>query len=494
MTNNKLKVIYLFAACYLLPVAFLSAAGKKEPAEPKPLNDEWILCITAFDYSMLSPSRRITGDVITRDLVNKLDLVSYRFRISPEYAYYESYAWQQAVSAAAKAISNKQNERAQLLYRGDRNWKYRKNLKKVDEDLVKLEETYAQKLEEKPLIHTEPAFKLSQANLSGTYPAPPKTHGERRFCQSQKSDAFLTGEIREFHNRYYIRLRLFTLYTNTWIYEDDVIFSLEDIDGAVDEIAARLDAVLAGNKPSRLAITVDPPESQVLVNQRYAGTGTVEARERPPGKIVVAIAAEGFMPETVETELAPGEHTNIAVTLGALDYTNVDINVRPNPGGVVYHGALYVGEAPYTLRLPINQLNYVNIRTRDGQTAKAVFTSPGVPDKTSAVSLKTRVPPPSGQRRVNKARSWYYWAWGSAWITAIAYWISDGMFQTNYAAIPHSMDPDFYETTQQLAYVRSGTMICLGVALGYGFFQMARYLYTATDDVTPIVKMDRQYK
>jgi len=495
MTNIKLKIFYLFVICYLLPVTFLSAGGKKEEEEIKPLNDEWILCVTAFDYSMLSKARRITGDVITRDLVNKLDLVSYRFRISPEYAYYESYAWQQAVSEAAKAISNKQNERAQQLYRGDRNWKYRKNLKKIDEDLAKLEETYAQKLEEKPLIHIEPAFKLSQSNLNGTYPAPPqKKHSERRFCQAEKADAFLTGAIREFHSRYYIKLRLFILYTNSWVYEDDVIFSLEDIDGAVDEIAARLDAVLAGNKPSRLAVTVDPPEAQILINQRYAGTGIVDARERPPGKVTVGIAAEGFLPETVETELAPGEHTDIAVTLAVQDYTNIDIKTLPNSGGVVYHGALYVGEAPYTLRLPLNQLNYVNIKTNDGQTAKAVFTSPGIPEASSSISLKTRIPPPSGQKRVNKARSWYYWAWGTAWITAIVYWITDGMFQTNYAVLASSYDYNFYKSTQQLAYMRQGTLICLGVALGYGLFQMGRYLYVATDDVTPIVKMDRQYK
>jgi len=491
MANNKRKFYLLFIPCYLLFIATsLFAAGKKNVEEPKILNEEWILCVTAFDYSQLSAARRITGDVITRDLVNKLDLVSYRFRISPEYAYYESYAWQQAVSAAAKAIQNKQNERSQQLYRGDPDWKYRKNLKKIDEELVKLEEAYAKILEEKPLIHTEPSFKLSQANLNGTYPAPPKKHGERRFCQNQKSDAFLVGEIREFHNRYYIKLRLFTLYTNSWIYEDDVIFSLEDIDGAVDEIAARLDAVLAGNKPSRLAITAHPPESQILINQRYAGTGIVDARERPPGKVSVAVAADGFMPETVETELAPGEHTDIDVTLGALDYTDVTINVRPPAAAAVYHGALYVGEAPYNLRLPINELNYVTVETREGKAAKAVFTSPGIPDGTSVLSLKTKIPPPSGKKRVNKARSWYYWAWGSAWITTIAFWVSDGMFQTNNAAIPQSSDPAFYETTQQLAYVRSGTMICMGVAITYGLYRMVRYLYTATDDVVPIVKMD----
>jgi len=493
MTNNKLKIFYLlFVICYVLLVPSLFAFGKKDVEEPKTLNDEWILCVTVFDYSMMSPSRRITGDVITRDLVNKLELVSYRFRISPEYAYYESYAWQQELSAAAKAIANKQNERAQLLYRGEPNWKYRKNLKKIDEDLIVLEETYARKLEEKPLINKEPVFNLSQTNLSGTYPAPPKRGAERRFCQSQKSDAFLVGEIREFHNRYYIKLRLFALYTNSWIYEDDIIFSLEDIDGAVDEIAGRLDTVLAGNRPSRVAITVKPPESQILINQKYAGTGTVEARERPPGKVTIDIAADGFMPETVETELVPGEHADIDVTLGALSYANVEISVQGHPGATVYNGALYVGEAPLTLRLPINQLDYVTVKTRNGRTAKAVFATPDIPEATLLVSLKTKIPPSSGQKRVNKARSWYYWGWGATWFGIIAAWIGDGMLKTYNVALPYSSDPSFYDSAQRVAKVRSGAMICMGAAFTYSVFQMVRYLYIATEDATPIVKGERR--
>jgi len=493
MTNIKLKIFYLLVVtCYLLPVTPLFACGKKDTAERKTINDEWILCVAAFDYSMLSSGRRITGDVITRDLVNKLQMVSYRFRISPEYAYYESYAWDQELSAAAKAIAKKQDERAQLLYRGDPNWKYRKNLKKIDEDLAKLEETYAQKLEEKPLINKEPVFKLSQTNLNGTYPAPPKTRGERRFCQSQKSDAILTGVIREFHNRYHIKLRLFTLYTNSWIYEDDVIFSLEDIDGALDEIAGRLDTALAGNMPSRVAITVNAPESQILINHKYAGKGTVEARERPPGKITVDIAAEGFMPEKVETELAPGEHTDIDVTLAALRYTDVNISALGQFGAVVYNGAMYVGEAPLTLRLPVNQLDYISVRTRNGEMAKGAFNTPNTPEKTLSLSLKTKTPPPSGQKKVNKARSWYYWAWGGTWAGIIAVWISDGKLTTYVNALPYSSDPAFYREAQQMYYIRSGALIGMGAVLTYGLVQMMRYLYVATEDATPIVKGEKR--
>ncbi|MCL2270908.1 MAG: PEGA domain-containing protein, partial [Treponema sp.] len=365
-----LLTIFLFSAVCSLP-----ASGKKDADNATYLNKEWILCVTAFDYSNLPPARRIAGDVITRNLVDKFKTVNHHIRVSPEYAYYEGYAWQQAVSTAAKALSSKQNERSQLLYRGDPDWKYRSNIKKIDADIKKLSDTLAEKEAEKPLIHIEPSFGLTQANINGTYPAPPAAGGERRFCQSQKADAFLTGEVREFHGRYYINLRLFTLYTNSYIYEDDIIFSMEDTDGAVEEIAARLTAVLSGNEPALVAVTADPPESQVLINRNYAGRGTVEARELPPGQITVAVAAEGYSPITVETELVTGELTDVAVTLSPLQYANVNINVLDGAGSSVYLGALYMGEAPLTLRLPLNQLEYITVENRK-EMAKAVFSSP----------------------------------------------------------------------------------------------------------------------
>ena len=487
---KKKYLLFAFFSFFIFHCSLLFALGKKDADEAKYQNIEWFLCVTDFDRSLLPPAHRLAGDVLTRDVIDKLKAVSYRLRISPEYAYYEGYAWQQAIGTAAKAVSTKQNERSQLIYRGDPDWKYRSNLKKIDADLVKLQEALAQKEAERPLIEREPVFKLIQANLSGTYPAPPKAGGERRFCQSQKADAFLTGTIREFHARYYIHLKLFTLYTNSWVYEDDIIFSMDDSDGAVEEIAARLCAVLAGNKPSSVAVTVDPPEAQVLINQSYAGKGTIPERERPPGKVTIAAAAEGYTPVTVETELAPSEFTDVAITLSPLHYTDVRINAPGYDGASVYHGALYVGEAPFVLSLPLSSLEYVTVEGQK-KMGKGVFTTPDLPADSFSISLKMKIPPPSGQKRVNKARSWYYWAWGATWITGITAWITYGLYSSQNAALERSNSLDFYDSTERLRLISSGTIIAVGAVIGYEVFQMVRYMYTATSDVTPIVKGDR---
>jgi len=490
MERNRLRALYLLIFFFSLPA--LCALGAKEE-EVKPLNEEWLLCITTIDQTQLAPVRQLAGNVLVRDLVSKLDSVSYRLRISPEYAYYESYAWQQAVGTAAKALSNKYNERSQMLYRGDPDWRYRQNLKKIDEDIIKLTAELKEKEAKKPLIEREPVFKLTQANLSGTYPEPPKAGGERRFCQNQKIDAFLTGAVREFHGRYYIQLRLFTLYTNSWVYEDEIIFSLEDSGGAVEEIAARLTAVLAGSKPAAVAVTADPPEAQILINRNYAGMGTVAERDHPPGKVIIAVAAEGYSPMTEEVELTAGELSEIAVTLNPLQYADVHIDTPGKEGSSVYHGALYMGEAPLILPLPLDKLQYINVE-RYNEHAKAVFITPSLPSDTLRISLKTKLMPRSGQQRVNKARRWYYWAWGGTWITGIAAWITYGMYTSQNDVLNQSTDPAFYDSTRRLYNISTGAMIAVGVAVGYEIFHIVRYMYTATAEVTPIVKGDKRKK
>jgi len=490
------KKLYLLAAFFSLFAALrapIFASGSKDADEAAYLNNEWVLCVTAVDQSLLPSARQLAGSALSRNLVDKLHSVSYRMRISPEYAYYESYAWQQSVGAAAKALSAKYNERSQLLYRGDPNWRYRQDLKKIDDDIKKLTADLAEKEAQKPLIEREPVFKLTEGNMSGAYPAPPQAGGERRFCQSQKADAFLTGTIREFHNRYYIQLRLFTLYTNSWAYEDEIIFSLEDSGGAVEEITARLTAVLAGSKPAAVAVTADPPESQILIKGNYAGRGAVPARDHPPGTVIIAVAAEGYAPMTEDVELVAGKLSDIAVTLSPLQYADAHIGTLGNTGASVYHGALYVGEAPLTLPLPLDQLQYISVERRN-ERAKAAFTTPDLPSDTLSLSLKMKVPPPSGKKRVDKARRWYYWAWGGTWITGIAAWITYGMYTGQNAVWAMGDSRDFYNSTKRLEYISTGAIIAVAVAVGHEIFQMARYMYTATEDVTPITKGDKQKK
>ena len=487
-----IKRILIFFFLFSFFPFILFAAGKTDEEEQKPINNEWLLCVTQFDYSMLPPSLRISGQVITRTLLDTLKSVSYRLRISPEYAYYEGYAWWQSVNAAAKTLSQKQEERSLLLYRGDPEWRYQNNIKKIDSDIEKLKEALVKKEAEKPLVNKEPVFNLVQTNINGTFPDPPKPGGERRFCQGQKADAFLLGSVREFHGRFYITLRLYVLYANDYVYDDEIIFSMDDIAAAVDEITGRLTAALAGNRPAVIAVKADPPESQILINRAFAGRGTVEEREHPPGKITVAVSADGYTPELAETDLVSGEITDIEVSLSLLLYSNAHIDVPGALGVSLYHGALYIGEAPYNLRMPIDSFGYITAETKDGRTAEIVFPAPDMPDESFDFSIKLRKPTPPGQKRVNKARRNYYWSWGATWFAAMLAWGANGVYNSMNEAIPNSSSQEFWNDTKTWSYINTGSLILLGATAAYNIFELTRYLYTSTDKATPIAKPEKK--
>jgi hypothetical protein len=222
------------------------------------LNKDWILCVTAFDISALSPERRTSGEVLIKELARNLSSLGRRFRPGEEMTYYLDYAWTKSRTDAAKALAAKRNERDALIYRGDPEWKYKKSLKTIDEELVKLGETLASLDGKLPRIEGIPAFKFADSNADGAFPAPPKEGAEYLFCVNQKADGFLKGKAVEYYGRIYLTIGLYTLYSRSYIYEDGIIFSPDDLGSAATELSGRLAGTLSSSGSAVIAVHSTP--------------------------------------------------------------------------------------------------------------------------------------------------------------------------------------------------------------------------------------------
>jgi hypothetical protein len=206
----------------------------------------------------------------------------------------------------------------------------------------------------------------------------------------------------------------------------------------------------------------------------------------------VAVAAEGYTPELAQAELVSGELTEIEVSLSPLLYSNVNIGVPGFNGVSLYQGALYIGEAPYNLQMPIDSLGYVTAEARGGQQAQIVFPTPDMPDESYNFSLKLRTPPPSGQKRVNNARMNYYWAWGATWLAAMLAWGTNGVFTSYNDVMSNSSSQEFLDGTITWNYINLGSLVLLGAAAAYNIYQLSRYLYVSTEGATPIAKQEKK--
>ncbi|MDR2797575.1 MAG: hypothetical protein LBB80_04465 [Treponema sp.] len=486
-------MLVLRMACFLLIPLFclvcghVQGLGKTDAGEPLPTqNKEWVLSVTALDVSSLPHSQQLLGEVMTRNLVEALKKVDHRIRPSEEYLYYTHYAWSKSQAAAAKTLVVKRDERDKLLFGGDPPWKYRKTLKALEKDIQKLEEALGKAEVEVPLIAERPVFKLSDDALKGTFPPSPKPGGEYRFCVNQKADAFLAGTIATFHGRLYISLKLYTLYTSSFQYEDSSIFSSEDMVQAVDELANRLVAVVSEAPPASLLVHTKPEEAILWVDGSFAGRGEVGPREYPPGSIDIESFADNYKPLSMSLDLTEGELAELYINLQPLSQRSLTITV---PGEAkVYQGALYRGETPLPVDIPV-ALEHFQIETTEGKVASVIIQG-GEQSEISQASLTLKPKPnhSAEEQRVEKSRRRLYGAYGRFWIALPVAFVINGIATAHINAYNRTGNPDLYDGALTRYYISIGTSIAAGVALAETFYRIFRYIRTGGEDAAFLVK------
>jgi len=476
---------WLFVFLFLVLSTLLFAGGNAEETKVQTQNDEWILCVTDFDLSSLPVEKHAIASVITRKVVERLGAINYRARVSEEYAYYEESAWNISRTNAAKALAAKREERSLLIFRGEAQWRYAQNLARLDAEIERLVSALEAADNNRPNINREPLFGLTRANLDFSFPAAPRAGNENKFCLDQKADAMLAGSVTDFYGRYVVSLKLYTVYTRSFVWEDSVIFSVEDIEGALDEITQKLMITLGGNDPATLFITTQPEDALVLINRSFVNRSDSSSLEYPAGTVTVTASAPNHESVSFETDLSPGEHTRLSINLKPVDFVDVEIDGFPMPGSV-YNGALYMGESPLTIRLPANKMEYLELETLDSQKGTIVFRTPDSGDF-SSLSLRAGIPVEEG--RVERMRSLYYQSWGATWITGIAAWIAYHSYISSDNALRYnSFNQGLYESNKTMYYVSMGTMIAVGIVAVLDVIQMIRYIYNADRGATPIAR------
>jgi hypothetical protein len=459
--------------------------AKQEAAVPK--NPEWTLMITAADVSAVAVSRQSIGDLINRSLVNALNTVNKRILETGEYAYYEDYAWSKARSDAAKKLEAKRADRDKLVYQGYPEWKYEKSLRAIDTEIAKLEVELARVIEETPLIEARPVFKLGAASAQGTFPAAPKTGGEYQFCVKQNADGFLRLVVSDLRERTHLWIRLYTR-AKAWEYEDSIIFSVEDTQAALDEVALRFVGAISGARSGVLAVRTEPADALILVDGAFAGIGELSAAEYPPGEVVIESYADNHTMVSTTLEINSGELADLFINLSPLALESLTLDT-PEAETMLYRGALYVGQTPFTLDMPFNQMEYLYMKNDEGE-AKAVV-SGGVTD---FVNIELKPFPDPEEKRVAQARRAFYNAFGRFWIALPIAVVFGAMAEAEITAYNHLSrnNQDLYDSATRDYYISIGLWVVFGLTAAESIYRIFRYTHVAGEKSPQIIKSERE--
>jgi hypothetical protein len=482
------SVLFPKVACLLallLLTGALSALGTTETAALV-LNPEWTFAITAFDVSAVPAAQQSVGEIVQRNLFRIMSVVDKRTRPAEEYMYYENVAWEKARTDSAKRVSDKQNQRDQLAYQGDPSWKYRKSLKTIEADMAKLKDAFQEVDAQAPSIEKTPVFKFINDNKDGAYPAPPAAGGEYRFCASQKIDGFMTGSLAPYHGRLFLTIKIWALFSNSFIYEDSSLFSPEDAAVAVSELTENLIACLSGASHSRLVVRADPPDASVFVNETLIANG--EAVDRSNGTVTVVASADKHETISVPVDLNPDEEAEVSISLPPVSYKPFVIETD-NEGDSIYQGALFVGHSPVSLDLPLNRFEYFKAES-EGKAGAIVMG-----EENSILNIKKRVLPREGEKPVEKAQDKMYAAYGRFWIAlpvalvaGLPWQGGGGMYGAAYNAFVSSQTQKSADNANTWFIVSIVGVAAVAVTLADTIFRAVRYFSISSKNSPKLVK------
>jgi hypothetical protein len=492
-TTRMYKRFFFFFIILLCAVSLFAGGGNESVAEVDSHNNEWTLSITDLDVSTLPVSRQILGGVILRTLVESLKGVEYRIRSNLEIQYYRDLAWSRSTNDAARALMAKQNERDLLVFRGDPSWRYRRTLRTYEADIDSLEARLRDAQRSVPTVSGKPKVIIS--NPISPWPAPPPEGDEYKFCVNQRADAFLRGEFTEFYGRIYVSLKLYTIYTNSYSWEDEILFASEDLDNALSELGARFNTAVSGLEPAMLVVHVEPEDAMIIIDNYWAGRGETPLREYVPGTVEVSAYAENHVPEYVPLEISSGEVAELFINLTPLGLSVFTIDVPGSPDSSVYLGSLFLGKTPLSAELSADSLSYISVETPSGETGYAVYGGVGnirgsaeFVRSANTLAFDTTIPISSEEKRVATARNNFYSAWGRFWVAMPLSAMAIGLADSYANAYNSSQYPstEMYNTASTWNYVKIGAFVLIGLVAIDTIYHIVRYLGSSGTDANPV--------
>jgi hypothetical protein len=299
----------------------------------------------------------------------------------------------------------------------------------------------------------------------------------------------MTGKVIEYHGRIYLSLRFYTLYTRSYVYEDSIIFSPEDLDAAADELSDRLVFVMEGGPQAAIAVKAIPKEAIITIGEDFAGRGETPVLEYPPARMEISVSAPDHQPYTFNYDLAGGEMADFTVNLAPLGTSLFQIDTPNHAESLVYQDSFFVGKTPLVLPLTRSTYQYLTVETAEGQVGATVIPSD---EQEGMMEFPIAVHDPLEKGRVEKVRRQFYGAWGRFWIVIPVTMMINGLANSVTTAYARNLDPsdDQYDLATKFYWTSIGINVITAAVVVESVIRIVVYLYGSSKG-EPTIKRSR---
>ncbi|MBN2351829.1 MAG: PEGA domain-containing protein [Spirochaetales bacterium] len=222
---------------------------------------------------------------------------------------------------------------------------------------------------EKPIV-----FKDQNGQL---FPAPP--FSALQYCDEIGVDALLWGSVEEIQGYLYCELYLFDRIMEKNVFTFKEAGKPQELFESLDKSVPALITAIVGREWADLLVDVEPTFSYIKINGAFAGMGTVEIPDLPPGEITLDIESPGYKSLREKTRVANLELKSLKYHLEKSEEKFIVVNTLP-PSANVYFNSLWMGTTPLVAEMPailtrleIRLEGFQNVYERIGPAAAATL-------------------------------------------------------------------------------------------------------------------------
>lgn len=185
------------------------------------------------------------------------------------------------------------------------------------------------------------------------------------FLKRKNIDYYITGSIEEINNNLFIKIKLFSKYSNTPELIYSAVGDSEDIIIYRDDILNELIKKITSDKMIQYSVKAEPEDSLIYVNNDFKSLGTYNGYAIDGELLKIDISKEGYKPLSIEEVVTPLNN----MFEEELTYIQREfILVESNPEGAkAYYGSKYIGVTPlevakhsYPLKLTLSLEGYMD--------------------------------------------------------------------------------------------------------------------------------------